>query len=96
MRLRSGAVVSCVTRGANGTQTVAGGGAVRTVVSAILGIVVFVVGALALMLVGAFILRTLLGVARYRDLGLPAVVIGGSLLGGAGLGVLSFRRVGAR
>lgn len=66
----------------------------RTVGSVIVGIVVFAVGALVLMLVGAFSLRTVLGVARYRDLGLPVVVIGGSLLGGAGLGIVSFRACG--
>jgi hypothetical protein len=64
--------------------------------SAIVGIVVFVIAALVLMLVGAFSLRTVLGVARYRDLDLPVVVIGGSLLGGAGLGILSFRRLWVR
>lgn len=68
----------------------------RTVGSIAVGIVVFVVGALVLMIVGAFMLRTVLGVARYRDLGLPAVVIGGSLLGGAGLGILSFLRLRVR
>jgi hypothetical protein len=83
-------------RGANGTQSVAGRGTVRTVGSVAVGIVVFVLGALAFMLFGAFILRTMLGVARYRDLGLPALVIGGSLLGGAGLGILSFLRLRAR
>jgi len=69
---------------------------VRTVGSAILGVIVFAVATLGLMLAAAFILRTLLGVARYRDLGLPVVVIGGALLGGAGLGVLSFRRLWVR
>ena len=88
--------MSRATRGANGTQTVADGGAVRAVGCAVAGIVVFAIAALVLMVVGAFSLRTVLGVARYRDLGLPVVVIGGALLGGAGLGIGSFRRLCVR
>lgn len=83
-------------KGANGPQTVAGDGPVRTVGAVLVGVVVFTIGALALVVLGAFTLRTVLGVARYRDLGLPAFVIGGSLLGGAGLGILSFRRLRVR
>lgn len=68
----------------------------ETLGSAILGIIVFAVGAPALILVGAFSLRTVFGVARYRDLGLPVVVLGRGLLGGAGLGIHSFRRLRLR
>lgn len=96
MIVRSGVVVSCATEGANGAQTMAGDGPVRTVSSVLVGIVVFAVGALALMVLGAFIFRTVLGVARYRDLGLPPFVIGGSFLGAAALGILSFRRLRVR
>jgi hypothetical protein len=68
----------------------------RTVGAVAIAVVVSLLVTLVLMLGGAFTLRTALGAARYRDLGLPVVVIGGAVAGGIGLGVLSFLRIRSR
>jgi hypothetical protein len=67
----------------------------RTAAAVALGIVVFIVATLGLMLFGAFCLRGVFGVERYRDLGLPALAIGGGIAGGIGSGFLAFRRLRA-
>lgn len=67
----------------------------KTVMAVVVGMVVSVLAALVLMAVSAFLLRTALGLDRYRDLGLPVLVIGGSIVSGVALGILSFRRLRA-
>jgi hypothetical protein len=69
---------------------------VRTVIAVAVGVVVFLVATPLLVLAGAFTLRVGLGAVRYRDLHLPVLVITGSLAGGAGLALLSFRHVRVR
>lgn len=61
--------------------------------AAALAVVAWAIGTLSLMLIGAFTLRVTLGVERYRDSGLPVVVIGGSLVAGVALGIVTFRRL---
>lgn len=58
--------------------------------------ITFVVATLAFMLAGAFTLRSIFGVERYRELRLPIVVIGGSVVGGASLGIDLYRRMRRR
>lgn len=65
----------------------------KNVTAVVVGIVVSLLATFVLMAVSAFLLRTALGVDRYRDLGLPPFVIGGSIVSGVVLGVLSFRRL---
>lgn len=71
-------------------------GGVRTASASAIAIVVFVVLTPVLLLAGAFTLRLAFGVARYRDLGLPTVVYAVALIGGAGLSMLTFRRLRVR
>lgn len=63
----------------------------KTVTAGVVGIITSIVATFILMAVFAYLLRTAFGVDRYRDLGLPPLVIGGSIVGGAILGIVSFR-----
>lgn len=63
----------------------------KTVIAGVVGVVASIVATFILMAVTAFILRSAFGVERYRDLGLPPFVIGGSIVGGIVLGIVSFR-----
>lgn len=65
-------------------------------IAVVAGITAFLIATLGLILIGAFTLRTTLGAKRYGELGLPVVVIGLSLLGATGLGILIFRRLRVR
>lgn len=68
----------------------------KTVIAGVVGIIASILATFVLMAVVAFILRTALGVDRYRDLGLPPLVIGGSIVGGLVFGIVSFRFVTTR
>jgi hypothetical protein len=59
----------------------------------VISILMFVIATVSLMLVGAFTLRQTLGVGRYREYRLPVLVIGGSVIAGAAVGALLFRRI---
>lgn len=65
----------------------------KIAVAVAVGVLAAVVGTLTLMAISALMLRETLGLDRYRDLGLPFIVIAGSAVAGAGLGVVSFRRM---
>lgn len=69
---------------------------VKVLLAALVAVVVFVLAAVVLIVAGAFAFRSTLGAARYRDLGLPAVVITAGALGGLAAGVLSFLRLRPR
>lgn len=71
----------------------AAGGSLRTAGAVAIAVVVSLLATLVIMLVGAFSLRTALGATRYRDLGLPVLVIGVGVVGGIGLGIISFLRM---
>jgi hypothetical protein len=66
---------------------------VKIAVAVAVGVFAAVVGTLTLMAISALMLRETLGLDTYRDLGLPFIVIGGSAVAGAGLGIVSFRRM---
>lgn len=65
----------------------------KTAGAVLIAALVFVFGALLLLLVGAFSLRSLLGVATYRSSGARWIVLIGAPVGAAVLSALSFRRV---